>query len=171
MQSIEIIIGVEQCITKFKNYEEIQLSPFIIIEIERDLKIEKRFVLDMKIDLESTRFTKIFSTIINNRSRFLNYLSFLLSEETPEKLEENGLEVNSVKRNGMDNSIAFFDGTPVYEKLMITSSRNPERLAKINRLIDRLNGEKETNGMDIITVEFDELWQVFKPLETEDNGS
>lgn len=165
MQSIEIITGVEQRITNFKNYDEIQLSPFIIIEIGRDLKIEKRFVLDMKIDLESTRYNKIFSTIINNRSRFLNYLSFLLSEETPEHLEEDGTEVNRLKRNGMDTSIAFFDGTPVYEKLMITSSRNPERLVKINRLIERLKGEKETNGTNIITAEFDELWNVFKPTE------
>lgn len=171
MQSIEIITGVEQHITDFKNYDEIQLSPFVIIEIERDLKIEKRFVLDMKIDLESTRYNKIFSTIINNRSRFLNYLSFLLSEETPEKLEEDGADVNRLKRNGMDTSIAFFDGTPVYEKLMITSSRNPERLIKINRLIERLKGEKETNGTDIITAEFDELWNVFKPTEILDNGS
>lgn len=171
MQSIEIITGVEQFITDFKNYDEIQLSPFVIIEIERDLKIEKRFVLDMKIDLESTRYNKIFSTIINNRSRFLNYLSFLLSEETPEHLEEDGTEVNRLKRNGMDTSIAFFDGTPVYEKLMITSSRNPERLVKINRLIERLKGEKETNGTDIITVEFDELWNVFKPTENIENGS
>lgn len=171
MQSVEIITGVEQHINDFKNYDEIQLSPFVIIEIERDLKIEKRFVLDMKIDLESTRYNKIFSTIINNRSRFLNYLSFLLSEETPEHLEENGTEVNRLKRNGMDTSIAFFDGTPVYEKLMITSSRNPERLVKINRLIERLKGEKETNGTDIITVEFDELWKVFKPTENIENGS
>lgn len=171
MQSIEIITGVEQRITNFKNYDEIQLSPFVILEIERDLKIEKRFVLDMKIDLESKRYNKIFSTIINNRSRFLNYLSFLLSEETPEHLEEDGTEVNRLKRNGMDTSIAFFDGTPVYEKLMITSSRNPERLVKINRLIERLKGEKETNGTDIITAEFDELWNVFKPTENLENGS
>ena len=170
-QSIEIKSGIEQIICDFKNYEEIQLSPFLIIEIVRDLKIEKMFVLDMKIDLKSTRYNKIFSTIINNRSRFLNYLSFLLSEETPEKLEENGIDVNKQKRNGMDASIAFFDGTPVYEKLMITSSRNPERLVKINRLIERLKGEKETNGTNIVTEEFDELWQVFKPIETENNGS
>ena len=54
---------------------------------------------------------------------------------------------------------------------MITSSRNPERLVKINKLIERLKGEKETNGTDIITNEFDELWNVFKPTETLDNGS
>ena len=86
-------------------------------------------------------------------------------------MEEDGTAVNRLKRNGMDASIAFFDGTPVYEKLMITSSRNPERLVKINRLIERLKGEKETNGTDIITVEFDELWNVFKPTENIENGS
>ena len=171
MQSVEIFTGIEQHITDFKNYDEIHLSPFIIIEVVRDLEIEKRFILDMKIDLESTRYNKIFSTIINNRSRFLNYLSFLLSEETPEHLEEDGTELNRLKRNGMDTSIAFFDGTPVYEKLMITSSRNPERLVKINRLIERLKGEKETNGTNIITAEFDELWNVFKPTENIENGS
>lgn len=171
LQGIEIIIEEEQLITDFKNYDETQLSPFIIIEIERDFLIEKRFVLDMKIDLESNRYNKIFSAIINNRSRFLNYLSFLLSEETPEKLNEESNEANRLKVNGMDSSIAFFDGTPIYEKLMITSSRNPERLVKINGLIERLKGEKETNGTDIITAEFEELWNVFKPTENLNNGS
>jgi hypothetical protein len=161
----------EQLITDFKNYEEIHLSPFLIIEIEFNSKIEKRFVIDMKIKLEETRFNKIFSTIINNRSRFLNYLSFLLSEETPEKLEDDYDSIKKRKGMGMDTSIAFFDGTPIYEKLMITASRNPERLTKIDRLIERLKGEKETNGTEIVTNEFEELWQVFKPTNTIENGS
>lgn len=161
----------EQLITDFKNYEEIHLSPFLIIEIEFNSKIEKRFVVDMKIKLEETRFNKIFSTIINNRSRFLNYLSFLLSEETPEKLEDDHDSSKKRKGMGMDTSIAFFDGTPIYEKLMITASRNPERLTKIDRLIERLKGEKETNGTEIVTNEFEELWQVFKPTNIIENGS
>jgi hypothetical protein len=125
----------------------------------------------MKIDLEPSRLNKIFSSIINDRSRFLNYLSFLLSEETPDKLEDNNQKNNKKKENGMEGSIAFFDGTPIYEKLMITSSRNPSRLSKISNLIERLKGEKETNGNDIISKEFYELWSVFKPAENLNNGS
>ncbi|GGG51703.1 phospholipase D family protein [Bizionia arctica] len=169
--SVAINAIEEQIITDFNNYEEINLSPFLIIEIELNSKIEKRFVVDMKINLEETRFNKIFSTIINNRSRFLNYLSFLLSEETPDKLEDEYIANKKRKGTGMDTSIAFFDGTPIYEKLMITSSRNPERLKKIDRLIERLKGEKETNGTEIVTIEFEELWQVFKPTNTIENGS
>ena len=165
IQSIEINLGIEQRINDFKNYDETLLSPFLIIEIYNDLEIEKRFVVDMKIDLEPSRLNKIFSSIINDRSRFLNYLSFLLSEETPDKLEDNNQKSNKKKENGMEGSIAFFDGTPIYEKLMITSSRNPSRLSKISNLIERLKGEKEINGNDIISKEFYELWSVFKPAE------
>ncbi len=165
IQSIEINLGIEQRIKDFKNYDETLLSPFLIIEIYNDLEIEKRFVVDMKIDLEPSRLNKIFSLIINDRSRFLNYLSFLLSEETPDKLEDNNQKSNKKKENGMEGSIAFFDGTPIYEKLMITSSRNPSRLSKISNLIERLKGEKEINGNDIISKEFYELWSVFKPAE------
>jgi hypothetical protein len=165
IQSIEINLGIEQRINDFKNYDETLLSPFLIIEIYKDLEIEKRFVVDMKIDLEPSRLNKIFSSIINDRSRFLNYLSFLLSEETPDKLVDNNQKSNKKKENGMEGSIAFFDGTPIYEKLMITSSRNPSRLSKISNLIERLKGEKEINGNDIISKEFYELWSVFKPTE------
>ena len=77
---IEINLAIEQRINDFKNYDETLLSPFLIVEIYKDLEIEKRFVVDMKIDLEPSRLNKIFSSIINDRSRFLNYLSFLLSE-------------------------------------------------------------------------------------------
>jgi hypothetical protein len=171
IQSIEINLAIEQRINDFKNYDETLLSPFLIVEIYKDLEIEKRFVVDMKIDLEPSRLNKIFSSIINDRSRFLNYLSFLLSEETPDKLEDNNQKNNKKKENGMEGSIAFFDGTPIYEKLMITSSRNPSRLSKISNLIERLKGEKETNGNDIISKEFYELWSVFKPAENLNNGS
>ena len=162
--SIEIDLSKKTTIDEFKGYEETALSPFLLFEIWHAGKLEKRFVLDMKIELGDDRFKKIFSSIINNRSRFLSYLSFLLSEETTGF--DNGIESNNNKNNklGNGNGIAFFEGTPVYEKLLLVASRNPSRLKRIDGLINRLKGEQEINGKEIISKEFEKMWEVFSQL-------
>ena len=159
--SVDIDLTQKNTIDLFVGYEETALSPFLLFEIWFDNMLEKRFVLDMKIELSDNRFNKIFSSIINNRSRFLSYLSFLLSEETP--AIQNGKEETNKKGNklGNVNGIAFFDGTPVYEKLLLAASRNPSRLKRIGSLIERLKGEQEIDGKEIISKDFENMWEVF----------
>jgi hypothetical protein len=162
--SIKIDLSKKTTIDEFKGFEETALSPFLLFEIWHAGKLEKRFVLDMKIELGDDRFKKIFSSIINNRSRFLSYLSFLLSEETTGIEIENESNNNKKNKLGNGNGIAFFEGTPVYEKLLLVASRNPSRLKRIDGLIDRLKGEQEIDGKEIISKEFEKMWEVFSQL-------
>jgi len=161
---VEIDLSKRNIIDNFSVYDETTLSPFLLFEIRYSGKTEKRFVLDMKIDLGENRFKKIFSSIINNRSRFLSYLAFLLSEETP--MLQNGNEVTKNKNNnvGNRNDIAFFEGAPVFEKLLLVASRKPARLKKIDGLIRRLKGEQDLDGREIVSREFEKMWEVFSQL-------
>jgi hypothetical protein len=162
--SVELDLSKKTSIDVFTGYEETTLSPFLLFEIWHSGKVEKRFVLDMKIELEDDRFKKIFSSIINNRSRFLSYLSFLLSEETPGFDNGNELIKNKNNKLGNGNGVAFFEGTPVYEKLLLVASRNPSRLKRIDGFINRLKGEQENDGKKIISKEFEKMWEVFTQL-------
>lgn len=158
----ELCLHTDTILTEFKDYEETALSPYLLFEIWIEQHLEKSFVLDMKILLDDARLSRIFSSIINNRSRFLSYLSFLLSEEITVVHEEK-TSVRAFTKNKINgNGLAFFDGSPVYEKLLLVSSREPAKLKKIDRLIQRLKDKEEQDGTKIIVPKFEEMWEIFR---------
>ncbi|MFT6810694.1 MAG: hypothetical protein ACJA01_003939 [Saprospiraceae bacterium] len=160
-KTIDIDISKDFRCNDFRGYQEHILSPFLLFEIYFKQKIEKKFILDMNIHLSDDRFRKIFSSIINNRSKFLSYLAFLLSEETPSPHDANELEPDS-KGKGVSSSInALFEGSPVFEKLLITASREPKKLTSIDSLILRLKNETDESGNSIVSAEFQKMWEVF----------
>jgi len=158
--SVKFDSNSSQEIKDFTGYEEVELSPYLIIEIWEKNKLQHQFVLDMKIELESNRLNRIFTSIINSKSRFLNYLFFLMSEETPDMPDDEG-EASRNKGGSYGDEIAFFANTPVYEKLMYTASRNSKKLGSINKLVERLKNEEDEHGEQIITKEFLTMWEVF----------
>jgi len=143
-------------IDTFKNYNETELSPFLLFEIWENEMIKKRFVADMKIKLSDNRLKKIFSSIINDTGKFIKYLSFLLSEEiqttTNEHFEKKG-SAGDVNQNHIQFS------TPLFEYLLLSSSRNPKKLERISAFIDRFKQEDGSN--EIIPESFLELWSHF----------
>jgi hypothetical protein len=158
--SVKFDSNFSQEIKDFTGYEEVELSPYLIIEIWEKNKLQHQFVLDMKIELDSNRLNRIFTSIINSKSRFLNYLFFLMSAETPD-MPDDEREVSRNKGGSYGDEIAFFANTPVYEKLMYTASRNSKKLSSINKLVERLKNEEYEHGEQIITKEFLTMWEVF----------
>lgn len=120
----------------------------------------------MIIDLErfSNRMKKIFSNIICNRSKFLNYLSFLLSDSSPTVIDNQTDKKKAFGTTSNHNGIAFFEGTPIYEKLLIAASRDPKKLKKINSLIERIKDQNGKNDIPIVSNQFEEMWEIFKPF-------
>jgi hypothetical protein len=165
IQSQPISLNVNQEISEFKGYQEIDLSPFLIVEIWSKNDLEKKFVVDMAIDLDrfTNRMNRIFSNIISNKSRFLSYLSFLLSDNAPTIISDENDE-NSKKSSSNHNGIAYFEGTPIYEKLLVAASRNPKKLNKINSLIDRIREQRDQDDQPIVSDDFDAMWEIFKPF-------
>lgn len=166
IQSQSITLVENQEISKFTGYQEIDLSPFLIVEIWSKNDLEKKFVVDMAIDLDRfpNRMNKIFSNIISNKSRFLSYLSFLLSDSAPTIISDENDKTNSKKGSSSHNGIAYFEGTPIYEKLLVAASRNPKKLNKINSLIDRIKEQRDKDDQPIVSEDFEAMWEIFKPF-------
>lgn len=163
-KTVPIYLNEKMTINDFKDYEEVDLSPYIIFEILDNGQLVSRFVLDMKIELCNSRLDKIFTSIINNRNRFLNYLFFLMTEETPDNHEDDSEKGKNTDR--FEKEIAYFADAPIYEQLLLTASRNPSKLGSIGKFIDRMKLQKDDTGKSIITDDFLEMWQVFNSYST-----
>jgi len=153
-----LIGGQINLIKQFTGYAETRLSPFIEFEICcNDSKCS--FLLKMEIELPSGRFNKIFSSIIDSSDKFLKYLSFLITGEETSVIEP-GTNKSGIAYKGFNHSL--FDQLPIYEKLLIASSRYPEKLAAVDKLMQRLKDESPKNHESIISEEFEEFWQIFR---------
>ena len=146
--------------------DQLQVQKIQTTVKERNNEIEKKFIVDMIIDLErfSNRMKKIFSNIICNRSKFLNYLSFLLSDSSPTVIDNQTGKKKAFGTTSNHNGIAFFEGTPIYEKLLIAASRDPKKLKKINSLIERIKDQNGKDDIPIVSNQFEEMWEIFKPF-------
>jgi hypothetical protein len=112
----------------------------------------------MKIELPSSRMTSIFKTIINNREKFIKYLSFLLSGTTPEPLDTgSGSRILSESKINTDKSGKTI---AIYENLMISASRYPGKIEAIDKMIEKLN-ETSAGEESIVSPDFIRLWNVF----------
>ena len=122
----------------------------------------------MDIQLPETRLNRIFTSIINSKEKFLKYLTFLLTGEESEMIEQtNGKSVGAA-----ENGQAFsFEGAPVYERLLIAASRFPGKLRSINTLIERLKRETSPEDEAIVTKDFEDFWGVFQTFMEQNNKS
>ncbi len=149
-------------ISDFKCFNEINLSPFLVFEILIGEELKKSFVLDMDIKLDDNRLKNIFISIVNDKSKFFNYLYFLLSEEIPEQKQFLNRTIENKVKNHESGSYHF--RVPLFEKLLITAGRHPEKLKQINRLIKQLQPEQEIGSDKVIPDEFLKLWESFRPF-------
>lgn len=153
---VALVPGELNQINKYTGYSELQLSPFLQVLILHNTKVKKSFVEQMEIELPSTRLNKIFNSIIDNEEKFLKYLSFLLSGDPPEPICIEHLPANGDVKKGKQ-----FQSIPIFENLLVTASRRPDRLRLIENLIERVKADG-TDGEPIVSEDFLKLWSVFK---------
>lgn len=155
---IKIRPKIENEIKDFGPYSEAELTPYLIITILKDGVQISTFLLEMKIDLPEIRLGRIFSLIIDNRDKFLKYLTFILSGEENSIISESN---NGGKKSSTQASGSFFDGTPLFEKMMLAASRSPRKLKAVDELVEKLKSES-VDTEKIIEADFEKLWAVFK---------
>lgn len=143
------------------NISELDLSCFLIIELK--LKASQASInFAMKILIENlpdTRSTKIFRDIISNTANFFKYIRFLLAENYWDEQLAFGDDENDP--NGNSFSIYFNQEEPIYENMLKAISREPEKLAEIKKVMDKLS-EEENMDQPIIPQDFKNLWNVFE---------
>jgi hypothetical protein len=141
----------------FANISETSLSRFVSLTIrDGDLTL-REFLVRIEIEgIPSTRLHNIFRGIIDSRDKFFSYLCLLLTDEMPES--DSGTSGLGSAKKSASNTAWEFD-VPVFEQLLVTASRNPQRLCEIDRVIASLLTADENN---IIPPEFLSMWEVFK---------
>ena len=154
-----LIPGIVNRIKDFKGYNELQLSPYLEIDVCYQCTIVKSFIAEMKIALPETRMDAIFRSIIDDKEKFLKYLSFLLGETTPEPIK--GDDKKSKRKNPKENPSTDIFTASLYENLLVAASRRPERLRSVKKIIQCLkDNNKESSS--IVTDDFLRLWIVFE---------
>ena len=63
-------------IQDFKGYNELQLSPYLVIEVGYQGTTVKSFIAEMQIDLPQSRMDRIFRSIMTTKKSFSNTFPF-----------------------------------------------------------------------------------------------
>lgn len=141
----------------FSNISETHLSRFVHVTIREGDHTLREFLVRIEVDgIPSTRLDNIFKSIINSRDKFFTYLRFLLTDE----LSKEDFERAPPKSGGGGANGGGWDlDMPIFEQLLVTASRNPQRLREVDQVI---TGLRESAGEGVIPPEFLSLWEVFK---------
>lgn len=146
----------------FENLSEIELTQFVMLTIEYKKEKVSSFLVKMQIDLPDTRKDKILKHLVASRENFFKYLDFLLSEnpylETPTLVDPGDKEAGKATEKWHFQ----FSDLPIFEHLLLTVSRSPQKLKSIDRLVQRLKDENPESGENIIPEDFYEFWKIFK---------
>lgn len=167
------VLGVdEQCVQMgtinsltFGNISETSLSQFLHFAIlDGDLTIREFLVRIDVTGIPSTRLDNIFKSIINSRDKFFTYLRFLLTDV----LSKDDLERPPPKRSKVPGNDSGWElDMPIFEQLLVTASRNPQRLLEVDRVIVSL---READGDGVIPQDFLSLWEIFKAAIPQPEG-
>jgi hypothetical protein len=146
----------------FENLSEVELSRFVIVNIHYKGEHEISFLIKMEIDFPETRKNKIFKSLISSRENFLKYLVFLLSDNP--YLEDSVLGNGQREGGSGDSSREGFPDIPIFEHLLTSASRNPDKLKSVDRLIRRLMDDDTKGSERILPEDFKEFWDIFKQV-------
>jgi hypothetical protein len=144
----------------FSGISTVSITSFMAFELtlkSGDLKHSARFVLNLPVkDIPEDRDERILRNILSDRSRFLRYLLFLLSEDKeftwltdPQRQGEFG---------GRDQAVPLLSGGDLMERLVRAYSRSPDKLNRIAKLVDDLR--QSPQGRQLLPEGFEELWDV-----------
>jgi len=156
--------GIKQNLSKpvssirFSNLYAEKITSFLAFKLELG-KFSKSFVLNLPIrGIPEDREEKILQSIISTRENFLRYLWLLLYEGDYAFFDSSmGAKITDLFKPGR-----FWLGgeeIPLFEELVRTYSRSPDKIKRIAKLIDDLSKTKE--GDKILPQEFKQLWAVF----------
>lgn len=162
---VSVHYGSVQLIDSFKDYAENLLTPYLAVSIKYQQGVIKTAIWVMPISLPSTRLNKIFSSIINSRERFMQYLQFLLNGNNGEIIVDEGTG-DKTNYSGNARAGSSFGGRPIFEDLLVAVSRDNKKLAHIQKIITRLRSEDTSaeHKDRIISEEFLQFWQIFETL-------
>ena len=138
----------------FTDLELAMLTEFYVIQTG-DLR---RVIKIPTTGMPEERDTAIFRSIINTKAKFINYLSFMLTDDIEQYIVETQL-LEKEKENDSDNasSLEQLICTSLYEDMVRKAYTNPDRIAAIRQLLDKAE-EK------VLPVNFIKMYETFEKV-------
>lgn len=135
-----------------------ELSSFIEISVTENTETILKLFVKATINIPIERNKSIFTTLVNSSEKFYKYIHLLLSTNNSSGIKTltDTLQIKS-KNNTNSKNQSLFYGMPLFESLLIASSRNRDSLKDIDRLIAKLKSDKTIIPKDFLT-----FWDVFK---------
>lgn len=130
------------------------IRPNFEIPIELVTKIDIKGITDFRLD-------SVLKSIVNSSEKFLALLRAVLSDE-PQFIVTHDSSISNTISNGLHGDTAMLNfNAPIYEELLFTLSRSPNRLHRLASIIEKLDKEEDGN---IVPKEFLEIWGKIKEL-------
>lgn len=145
----------------FENFLIHRLTPFFLFSIYEEDKLLKHLVIKLEIIFPEHRMRKIFSSLIENWEKLMKYISFLLTKDQVEPMLTLDKEEDEAAMKNTSIGGAWHSQFPIYEKLLMATSRNPKTIEQTIQLIEHLKDEVDANGNPIVEQDFKELIQTF----------
>jgi len=143
----------------FKDVTLESITGFIAFRLSAQLKGRKEqasFVLNLPLSGQpEERDQRILHRLLANKDRFMRYLLFILSGD--QRLPAPAGSGNGRKFGRGRAGWQF--GLPLFEEMVRAFSRAPEKIDRIERLIDNIKGMDQYEK--ILPEGFDDIWQAF----------
>lgn len=157
-------LGTDECYkqemstnVKFEGLALLQLTEFYIIETGDMRRVIKIDTTNMPT---AERDAAIFSSVIDTKGKFIDYLSFMLAGSGEQFLLNSRQRGNdcSVRGNNEDTNVVF---TSLYEDMMRMAHTDPERVKEIDKLLKKMKNKGLTENIDGLD-EFKKMYTAFK---------
>ncbi len=166
--AVRILPGRMNRIQDFSGYTEIQLSPFLEVEVWFEGEMKKSFLPQMEIELPASRLDRIISSIFSSHEQRMQYILFLLSGVDFTMSQSGHLQGRERKEGESKPGLSY--AMPFFEKLLLSASRSPERIRLIDEWLSRFEKGSEGSQDQHELNEFRKLLAIFKEY-TENNPS
>lgn len=145
----------------FDNIDCAMLSSFARVEIKA-FDETKTFLLKLPIEMSpellTARHIKIMSEIIGDEERMMGYIMHCLD---PFAMPVQQMKKSSHAKHGGGNQDKGLYLLPIYEKLLVAASRNPQLLDDIGRNIELLKDTRDKDGQPLLSEDFNDMWEAF----------
>ncbi|MEH7379116.1 phospholipase D family protein [Bacillus sp. JJ1533] len=137
----------------FSDLNLVELGEFYRVKaVIEDAQIERIIKIDTE-GIPAERDSEIYKSIIRDPATFLRYVAFLLADDfllaALEQFERS-------KKGNIVWDSAYLDGPILYENMLKTVSRSPDKLNDVEYVMDIIRDE------EIIPEDFEKLYQIFK---------
>lgn len=148
------------------------ITGFLAVRLTAEVQWVRRalsFVLNVPVTgMPEERDREILRGIVADRNQFLRYLRFLLSVD-PQSYILSSLRTRAATSmgGGIEPAPSKMPDAPLFEDLVKTLSRSPEKLVRISRLIEELRHTEK--GVSVLPEGFTELWSVIQVACTKED--